>query len=78
MAGYPVQVTSCLPEYTGKAKSSMSEHECCSVAPGKMLPQVYIKKSIMDSLDYRQSWLRMTNKANVFDKTLVFSLWALE
>lgn len=76
MAGYPVQVTSCLPEYTGKAKSSMSEHECCSVAPGKMLPQVYIKKSSW--LDYRQLWLHMTNKANVFDKTLVFSLWALE
>jgi len=51
MAGYPVQVDSRLPEYTGKAKFSMSEHECSSVTPGKALLQVQtqIEKSSFTS-----------------------------
>lgn len=70
---YRVQVDSCLPEYTGKAKSSMSEHECRPVAPGKLLLQVQIqiKKSSFTI------WLHMMNKANVFDKTLVLLIMSL-
>lgn len=36
MTGYPVQVYSGLLECIVKAKSSRSEHECGSAAPGKL------------------------------------------